>query len=246
MKKLNFRPSFLQVLYLIVYVILFFLIVYIPTLITGPLFVAKRIIIEEETIEGILLGIAFILSILIFNLYRNDVKSHKEQVEKIKTEKKKVDERLILSDRYIGAVNVQIQEFTAIFNNTEHYPESPADLKKTFHYLGRRVLTIINTNWVLIRIINTSNQKTICEHFGKKEGFECDYPHVSNRMIMEKNAFPPYTTVVNHAKNLNVTVFSVLPVMKISPDQQVFMQAIVNEITKLFIIVNSTFRPDCK
>jgi len=92
MKKINLHPSFLQILYLITILILFSFIIYTPTLISGPLHITKRLILEENTIEGILLGILFIVSALILSLYKREVNDHKEQIHKIKQDKKKVEE----------------------------------------------------------------------------------------------------------------------------------------------------------
>ncbi len=241
MKKLNFQPSLLQVAYLIIYLVLFSIIIYIPTLISGPLQITKKLIFEEETIEGSLLGILFLLSIWILNLYKYEVTKNKRLLEKINDEKKTVEERLDVSDRYIGVLNIQLQEIKAVFNTVNKYPESKEELKKTFRFFGERILGIVNSNWVLIRIINSSTQRTISEHFGKRQGFSSGYPHVSNKMIIEEPSTLPYTSVISCPQNINIIVFCVMPQNKISNEQHVFIQAIINEITKLFLILNSSY-----
>ncbi|HEX7410993.1 MAG TPA: hypothetical protein VF298_02510 [Bacteroidales bacterium] len=241
MKKVNFRPSFLQILYLIIYLLLFSFIIYTPTLISGPLHITEKLIIEEETIEGSLLGILFVLSILILNLYKHEVNKHKELINKINIDKKKVEKRLIDSDQYIGMINVQIQEIKSIFNNINKYPESKDDLKKTFQFFGERVLGIVNANWVLFRIINNTNHRTLSEQFETRQGYTYDYPHISNKMIIENQLVLPFTFVISNPQNLNILVFCVIPVEKISNDQLVFIQAIINELTKLFVILNSSY-----
>jgi len=154
MKKINLHPSYLQILYLIIILILFSFIIYTPTLISGPVHITKRLMLEENTIEGILLGILFIVSILILNLYKQEVNSHKELIHKINQDKKKVEERLHISDQYIGKVNVQIQGIKSIYNSIDNYPKSKTELKKTLTYFGQRILGIVSSNWVLIRIMN--------------------------------------------------------------------------------------------
>ena len=76
MKKINFQPSFLQILYFIIFIILFAFIIYTPTLIKGPVSFTSKLILEEETFEGSLICILFIMSILIFNLYKSEVNKH--------------------------------------------------------------------------------------------------------------------------------------------------------------------------
>ncbi len=241
MKKINFQPSFLQILYLIIFIILFACIMYTPTLIKGPVNLTSKLILEEETFEGALICILFIISILILSLYKHEVSKQKEMIVKINVEKKKVEERLNDSERYIAIMNVQIQEIKSIFNTIDKYPESKEGLKKAFTFFGSRVIGIVNTNWVLFRIIDNNSQRTICEHFATRKGFKDGYPHVSNKLVIEKQPILSYTYVISNPKNLNILVFCVMPIDKISNDQQVFIQAIINEITKLFVILNSLY-----
>jgi hypothetical protein len=241
MKKINFQPSFLQILYLIIFIILFAFIIYTPTLIKGPVNLTSKLILEEETFEGFLICILFIISILIFNLYKQEVNKHKELINKINSEKKQVEDRLNDSERYIGIMNVQIQEIKSIFNSINEYPETKDGLKKAFNFFGERIIGIVNSEWVLFRIIDSNTQRTICEHFGTRKGFSNSYPHVSNKMIIEKQPILPFRYVISNPRNLNILVSCIMPIDKISNDQHVFIQAIINEITKLFVILNSVY-----
>jgi len=241
MKKLSFKPSYLQVLYLILYLVLFSAIIYIPTLISGPVHLTEKLMFEEETIQGSLLGILFLISILILNLYKHEVNKHKELIKKINEDKIKVEGKLTDSYRYIGLINVQIQEIKSIFNAIDKYPETKEDFKKTYHFLAGRVHGIVKTDWVLFRIISCSTLRTLSEHFETRQGISSGYPHVSNKSIIEKQPGLTFTTVVSNPKNLNILVCCVMPVDNISNDERVFIQAIINEITKLFVILNSTY-----
>ncbi|MGC1391994.1 MAG: hypothetical protein WA816_13240 [Bacteroidales bacterium] len=241
MRKLNIRPSFLQILYLIIFIILFAFIIYTPTLIKGPVSLTPKFILEEETFEGFLICVLFIISILILNLYKREVDKHKELINKINDEKKKVEERLNDSEKYIAIMNVQIQEIKSIFNTVDKYPETKDGLKKAFNFFGDRVIGIVNSEWVLFRIIDNKNQRTVCEHFGSRKGLKHSYPHVSNKMIIEKETVLPYSYVISNPKNLNILIACIMPIDKITNDQHVFIQAIINEITKLFVILNSLY-----
>ena len=215
--------------------------IYTPTLIKGPVSLTSKLILEEETFEGVLICVLFIISILIFNLYKREVNKHKELVNKITDEKKKVEGRLNDSEQYIAIMNVQIQEIKSIFNTIDKYPETKEGLKKAFNFFGDRVIGIVNSEWVLFRIIDSNTQRTICEHFGTRKGLTCNYPKVSNKMIIEKQPVLPFSYVVSNPGNLNIIVSCIMPVDKITNDQHVFIQAIINEITKLFVILNSLY-----
>lgn len=244
MKKTSTHYTYLQIVYLIILLILFSFIIYTPTFIEGPLHITKKLILEEEKIEGILIGILFILSVIILSLYKREVDRHKEQIQRINEDKKKVEERLMESDQYIGMVNVQIQDIKSIFNSIENYPETKTELKKTFTFFGKRILGITNSYWTLIRIIDSNTQRTISEHFESKGMLTPDFPHVSNKIMMEEQQILEHSCVISRPKNQDIIVFCVLSVDKLDNNERIFVQAILNEITKLFIIINSTYNKE--
>ncbi len=244
MRKPQLKPSFLQIIYVVMYCILFLVLIFTPALISGPVRLSRKPIVTEDFIEGAIAGVLFLISLVISKLYEDELKRNKELAEKISLDKRKVEERLTISDQYIGTINVQIQEIKSIFTNIEKYPESRAELKKVFHHLGERVLVIVNSNWVLLRIVNQATQRTLIEHFGIREGFPCSYPHISNKTVLESRSVSPYSAVISMPVNLKVSAFCVMPVAQITQDQKVFLQAIINEITKLFLIMESSWYQD--
>jgi hypothetical protein len=241
MKKLNFRPSLLQILYLIIFSLLFVLVVFTPKLISSSLYLSENLIIEEEIVEGVLLGIMFFLGVVIVNLYKHEEARQKELLEKIKNDKKTTEEKLIDSFKYIGTLNVQIQEIKSIFNISDKYPETKNDFKKFFHFFSNRVFGIVNSEWVLFRIIDNNTLKTISEHFESRVGSTCTYPHISNKAIIDENSELSFTIIISNPQNLNILVGCVVPVEKISNEEQIFIQAIANEITMLYVILKSSF-----
>ncbi len=72
----------------------------------------------------------------------------------------KVQDRLFDSEQYIAITNIQIQEIKYIFNSIDKFPETKNDLKRAFNFFGERVIGIVNSNWVLFRIIDSNTQKT--------------------------------------------------------------------------------------
>lgn len=241
MKKLKFHQSSLQIVYVIIYLFLFVIIIFIPRLISGSVKLTEKLIIEEEIVEGSLLGILFLLNIVVLNLYRKENSRQKMLIKKINDDKKSAEEKLDDSFKYIGQVNVQLLQIKSIFNNQNKFPETRNDFRKTLFYFSECVFGIVDAKWVLFRIINRNNQRTLHEQFELRHGYNLDYPHVSNKLIIEQQSCPPYTAVITGPRNFNILVCCILPVEKISNDEQVFIQAIVNEITMLFVILKSSF-----
>ena len=241
MKKINIQPPFLQILYFLITILLFSVIFLTPILIKGPLHLTEKLIIEEEIIEGALLCILFFLSVLIYNIFKHEVYKNKELINKINNDKKSAEEKLDDSFKYIGQINVQIQQIKLIFNNYNKLPETKNDFKKTLYFFSERVFGITNANWVLFRIIDCKNHKTINEQFETRHGYSFDYPHISNKLIIEKQSCSPFTTIISNPQNFNILVCCILPIDNVSNDERIFIQAITNEITMLFVILNSTY-----
>jgi len=239
--KLNNHPSFLQALFLVIILILFCLIIYTPTFIIGLVHITNKMIIREETIEGTLLGLFLIVCILILYLYKREVIIQERIIHKINNDKPKVENRLSISDEYIGMANVHIQELNSIYDNIDNYPKLKAELKKTFSYYGIKILKIIHSDWALIRIINCNTHCTIFENINTKDKLQINYPNISNKTIIEDNHLSSYTSVIYNPKNLNILVLCVLPVDKISNDERIVVQSLVDELTKLYVIINSIY-----
>lgn len=242
MKKTDFHPSLLQIIYLIIYVILFAFIIYVPKLISGPFHISEKIIIEEEVIEGSLLAILFLLNIIMLNLYNKEASKQRELIRKANEEKVSTREKFYESSRYIGQINVQLQEIKAIFNSANKFPSTRNDLKKAFLFFSERVLGIVNTNWVLIRIINSTTQKTLSEQFETRPGYTSNYPHIGNKVIVEKQSCPSFTTIVSNPPNAEILSCCILPVGHLTDEERVFIEAIINQITMMFILFNYTYQ----
>jgi hypothetical protein len=241
MKKKRLQPSFLQSIYFIIILILFGIIICTPTLIKGPLNISSKLIVEEETIEGVLLLFLLIIGFLILKLYRHESDKQKEMIRKISDEKKRVNDRLTDTEQYIGITNVQIQEIKHIFNSIEKFPETKDDFNKAVSFFSERVIGIVNPQWVLFRIIDRNTQRTFYEYSSSRPGISYSLPHISNKMVIEKKSIVHLTYLISNPKNLNILAFCIIPVDRISNDQNVFIQAIINEITKLFVILNSLY-----
>lgn len=241
MKKTGFHPSILQLIYLILFIFLFVLIITTPEFTIGSVRMSEKLIVQEEMMKGLVLGVLFIVSTLILNLYKGEVAKHKDHIEKINNDKQKVEERLQISDQYIGMINVQIKEIKSVFFSIDNYPQTKADFKRTFTFFGEKVLNIVNSSWVLIRIVDSDTQRTISEHYKPRNRSVNKYPQISNKMMIDAQPIASHTSIISNPKDMNVLVFCVLPLETISSDEQIFLQAIIDEITKMYIIINSPY-----
>ena len=106
--------------------------------------ITTKMIFKVETIEGTLLGVYLIVCILILYLYKREVIRQEGIIHKINKDKPNAENRLYVSDQYVGMVNVQIQEINSIYDYIENYPKIKDELKRTFSYYGMKILRIIH------------------------------------------------------------------------------------------------------
>jgi len=244
MRILKRHISFLQLLYIIICVLLSLVMIFTPIILTRSVHIRRMFIIDEDVLEVCLLGFLFALTLLIFRLYQQEASKQEELINNIKEDKRKADEKLLDSLDYIGKVNVQIEEIKSIYDASNTYPSTKSDFKRIARLLGERILGIVNTKWMLLRIISSGTYRTIYECFETRNDMPSCYPHVSNKMIIEQQSAAQFTTVILKPHNLNFLVFCAMPVDAISDDQRVFIRAIMNEVSLLFIISHSSFKDD--
>jgi len=79
------------------------------------------------------------------------------------------------------------------------------------------------------------------EHIESKEKRGFVYPTLSNKMLIENKQVLSNCKIISNIKSPDILVFCILSVDKIGNNELIFIQAIINEITKLIVIINSTY-----
>ena len=141
-------------------------------------------------------------------------------------------------------MNIQIQEIKAVFSDVQKFPESKKDFGYTLHFLADRTLSIINAGWVLFRIIDTENLNSLGEYIKTRGSSVLPHYKISNRTLISNEKLKGYTIVGSGYENLNIKTFCIIPKVKLSKDNEVFIKAIVNQLEMLFLIFTSTYYRD--
>lgn len=184
-------------------------------------------IFDEEIIEVIISTSLFIVGFVIYSLYRREIEKHR----------KSLNETL----NYIGNVNLQINNIESIFNEMKKFPESKSDYKNIQKFLAEKTLGIINAEWVLFRIIETQNIKTLSEHFQSRGKVALIRHEISNKNLVIKKSCPDCSVIESNQDNFNVQAYCVIPKEKISENQRVLIKAIVNNLVMMYLIFASGY-----
>ena len=229
------KIKILERIYYYIFVVLLFSLALTPYIIkSGTLFL------EEEYLEVILIIIQMFLGYLAFRLYKKEAENNLKKVQKLQHHRDKLEKQLGDAFKYIGSVNVQMQEIKSIFSGIKKYPESKKDFKLIMHFLADKILGITDIDWVIFKIIDLNNFQTLKEYCGSRGLsvlLKCD---ISNEDVVgEKSDF--YDIFKSDQENFNEKAFCIIPNKKLTNNQKIFIKAIINQLDMMFIIFSSSY-----
>ena len=138
-------------------------------------------------------------------------------------------------------MNVQIQEIRSIFNGLKKYPESKNDFKNILKYFAEKVLSIIAVDWVLFKIIDIDNIKTLGEYNQRREGAVSSISKIGNNDLINKTNLESYNILCSDQGDLNIKIYCVIPKVELAKQTEIFIKAVLNQLEMLFIIFSSSY-----
>jgi len=235
------KIKLLEITYLTILALLFLCVIYTPHLIKHSLIINGNLIIEEEFTESILIIILIMAGYLTVRLYKREIDKKERELDLLKADKDGVENRLLDAFKYIGAINVQIQEIKAVFSSEKKYPENKKDFKNILTFLAQKTLGIVNADWLIFRIIDASNLKTLREHHETRGNTLLLKHEIGNKDLVSNGSLDGFSVVQSNQESFNIKVFCVIPSDHLQEEQKILVKAIVNELNMLFLIFNSQY-----
>ncbi len=236
------RARLLQAGYLTILALLFFLIISTPYLIKSNFSMRESFILDEEIVEGLLIALLLGLGFLIPAIYKKELNKYFKRMDELATSKSNLESRLDDAFKYIGKVNVQLLEIKSAFSALKKYPENQKDFARVLSFFAQKVMGIVNADWVMFRIVNKENLRTLREYSKPRATRTILLKHcISNRALVGNEAVDTYSVVASDQENSTLKVFCVLPAEKLTANQRLLIKAIVTEIEMLFIILTSQY-----
>ncbi|MFH1822406.1 MAG: hypothetical protein ABH830_01765 [Patescibacteria group bacterium] len=202
---------------------------------------SKFLFIEEEYLEMGLIVMLFIIGYAIFRLYRKEVERNLEEIKKINVEKNNLEDRITESFKYIGSLNVQIEEIRSIFSDIKKFPENKKDFKYILQYSANKLLSIVNADWVLVRIIDTQNFKNLREYSKARGQTVLPKCNIKNGELLAGKCYDGYSAIKSAQENFRVITACIFPVEKINENEEILIKAIINQLEMLFVIFSSNY-----
>jgi hypothetical protein len=115
---------FLRAVFLAVAGVMLLLIAATPLLIAHGIALFKRVVFEEDAIETVLILVLFLVTYLSSRTYRSVVAFYQKRSRRLAADKTILSDRLTDAFRYIGTVNVQLQEIRSVLSGLKRELES--------------------------------------------------------------------------------------------------------------------------
>ena len=230
------KITILQLIYSLLLVIIFCLIV------TTPYIIRRGIsFMEEEYIEGLLIIVLSAIGYGIFKLYQGELKKFAKKLSQARYDNMSLEDKLLDSFKYIGTVNVQISAIKSMLGKLQKYPVNKKEMKQVMELLGSTVLNLVPVDWVLLRIVDTKQLRTIRELSQTRGSAILPRHEVSNKNLIEGQSNLRYTVITSSQDNMTIKGFCIFPRVGLTTEQETMLKAVVNQLEMLFIIFDSRF-----
>ena len=139
-KQIQGKFRLIEGIYITILVILYALIICHPYIITKDALLKNNILIEEEFVEGFLITVLLVIGYFVSIRYRKALDKYRSHIKELSVKKADVESRLSDAFKYIGAVNVQVEEIQSLFSSLKKYPKDKKDFKNSFRFLAEKAL----------------------------------------------------------------------------------------------------------
>lgn len=226
-------------LYLSVLFILLLCVSATPLLIRHGLTLNRRLIVEEETLETLLIITLFGISFVILRSFMHSLEAYQWVVNQVGKEKSKLVSRLAEAFSYIGTVNVEIHEIESVLCGVGCYPKSKREFKQVIDGLVVKAMTVAAAPWMVVRMIDRQSGHTVNEQAVQRPQGGLPSVTMGNRSILDGLRVEGLQTIGTHKQDLDLLTVFILPESVISEERTVLLTAILNQIEMLFLLHRS-------
>ena len=225
----------LEIFYVATIATLIIMVVCTPFLVRRWIAETTRLLGGQEVTETLLIGVLLSLAYTLSCIYKALIKTQWEEIRHLAMNNTTLQCRLTEAFKYIGNVNVQLQEIRSVYSLLNRLPQSRKDFKNLLRVFAQKALTIANTDWVTVRIIDRQTFRTVIEHLeSRRKGIALN-PHISNKSIVEGEPMAGLVVIRCENENLDTTVACIFSRNKLTWEEKTLLEAIAGEIELFFI-----------
>jgi hypothetical protein len=236
----SFNPTdkvkLFEFIYMVAIILLLAAVFFTPLLVRHHLLLVKKYVVQEDVVEVLLIGMLLSTAYLLSNFYKKELKKYRRKTQKLSRDNCDLSNKLTDAFKYIGGVNVQIQEIRSVLCGLSRYPATENEFRNELAFFGRKVLGIVNADWVVIRIIRQKNLRTIKEHFESRKYKHVSIKGISNKAIIDNRKIDGYSIVSTRRENCDVMIVCVFPKKCLNEEEKILIEAVTNQIEMHYLI----------
>lgn len=224
MKKIfDWRKNFLFIL-----AINFIAIALVPLLIRRPIFGLSQSLII------FLITLILLISAYVVNGF------YLKELRRLRLYQLNLEERLQETFKYIGSVNLQMEEIKQSFSGFKKYPQNKKDIRIVFNYFAEKILSMINVDWIIIRIIDSNTLYSLRDERYSRGNKKIEFKKFDNKdLINEKYKEDACSIIRSDQAGFYLKTYCILPGILKDSDQEFFVKSVVNQLEMLYIIFSS-------
>jgi len=143
---------------------------------------------------------------------------------------------------YLGTINLQLAHVKSIFEDISDFPENKKEFKLLFNSLSAKALGLINADWVLFRIVDSSTKQTLIEHSQTRGGAAIQKKNkIGNSILLEEKFLKDCVIIESSQENLGIKSFCILPAKTINEYQKDLMKVFINNVSVYYLLFISLF-----
>jgi hypothetical protein len=229
----------LEAIYLAAFGLLAITVIGVPIFVHRGFSMTNRLVIEQDLVEALFIAFLLAVAYALSRRYKATLKSHREEINRLGMNNDGLMGRLTEAFKYIGKVNVELQEIRSVVFHLGRLPESRREFKNLLTEFSRNVMTIVNSEWVMIRIVNRRSLNTIVEHLEVRDRDAAVRPQIGNAALVEGEPATDWAMVRCEKENIDIIVACIFPQDKLGHLEKILVEAITGEIALLFIILTA-------
>jgi len=224
----------LEIFYATTIGVLMVMVIGAPFLVRQWITMTNHLLSEQEILEALLIAVLLSLAYALSRIYKRQLSALQEEIQRLAMNNTTMQCRLTDAFKYIGQVNVQLQEIRSAFSLLNRLPQSRKEFKTLLRVFAKKALTIANTDWAAVRIIERTSLRTLIEHLEARRSWSDLHPHIGNRAIIEGEAVAGRAIIRCENENLDIAVVCIFPRDELSWEEKVLLESIAGEIELLF------------
>ncbi len=163
-----------------------------------------------------------------------------KEFRRLKIYQDNLEQRLQETFKYIGSINLQIDEVKRAFSNFKKYPKNKKDIEEVFSFFSEKILSIVSADWVVLKVINLENQRTLRQIKYIRGKKKVVLPIVNNEEIINnKYKLKNCSIIVSDQENLSIKAVCILPIRLKNEEEKFFIQSVINQLEMMFLVFNS-------